>query len=91
MTRLTQHLNLGSGRGHTFARAAYPGVGTRDWSDVNGMVDEAVKRGLADKDKVCCHGSVGGSLTFSFTIPACNWRVESRGILDSLGCESNEE
>jgi len=27
-------------------------MGTIEWSDVEGMVDEAVKRGLADKDKV---------------------------------------
>ncbi|KAF8513213.1 Alpha/Beta hydrolase protein [Gautieria morchelliformis] len=53
-----------SGRGHAFARAAYHGVGTIDWSDVNGMVNEAVRRGLADKDKLAIGGwSEGGYLT----------------------------
>ncbi|KAF8523709.1 peptidase S9 prolyl oligopeptidase active site domain protein [Hysterangium stoloniferum] len=54
----------GSGRGSVFARAAYHGMGTIEWSDVNSMVDEAVKRGLADKDKLAIGGwSQGGFLT----------------------------
>lgn len=85
-----RHLVSGSGRGHTFARAAYPGVGKIDWSDVNGMVDEAVKRGLADKDKVCHHVFIEVFLTSLLVNTACNRRVEPRGILDGLGCESDE-
>ncbi|KIJ42036.1 hypothetical protein M422DRAFT_254727 [Sphaerobolus stellatus SS14] len=54
----------GSGRGSKFARAAYHGMGTIEWSDVSGMIDEAVKHGLADKDKLGISGwSQGGFLT----------------------------
>ena len=40
-------------------------MGTIDWSDVNGMIDEAVMRGLADKDKVC-HCLAAAFLAFNF-------------------------
>ncbi|KAF8519368.1 peptidase S9 prolyl oligopeptidase active site domain protein [Hysterangium stoloniferum] len=61
---LTPNYRGSSGRGSVFARAAYHGMGTIEWSDVDGMVDEAVKRGLADKDKLAIGGwSQGGFLT----------------------------
>ncbi|KAF8578829.1 alpha/beta-hydrolase [Ramaria rubella] len=53
-----------SGRGHKFARAVCEVMGTVDWSDANSMVDEAVRRGIADKSKLAIGGwSVGGFLS----------------------------
>ncbi|KAF8587762.1 alpha/beta-hydrolase [Ramaria rubella] len=58
---LTPNYRGSVGRGHVFARAAHNSMGTIEWSDVNGMVDEAVKRGFADKDKLAIGGwSQGG-------------------------------
>ncbi|KAF8584760.1 alpha/beta-hydrolase [Ramaria rubella] len=52
-----------SGRGHKFARTHHS-VGTLDWSDANGMVDEAVKRGFANKNKLAIGGwSQGGFIS----------------------------
>ncbi|KAF8513216.1 Alpha/Beta hydrolase protein [Gautieria morchelliformis] len=61
---LSPNYRGGSGRGHAFARIAPPPpASTTAWSDVNTMVDEAVKRGLADKDKLAIGGwSFGGYL-----------------------------
>ncbi|GJJ15600.1 hypothetical protein Clacol_009878 [Clathrus columnatus] len=53
-----------SGRGSEFARAAHQGMGTIEWSDIDLMVDEAIKRGLADPNKLGIGGwSQGGFLT----------------------------
>ncbi|KAL0946508.1 hypothetical protein HGRIS_012724 [Hohenbuehelia grisea] len=52
------------GRGHAFASAASAGVGTYDWQDCESMVDEAIRRGLADPNRLAVAGwSHGGSLT----------------------------
>ncbi|KAJ6489519.1 Alpha/Beta hydrolase protein [Mycena vitilis] len=51
------------GRGHEFAHAANLGVGVVDWSDCDSMVDEMVKRGVADPDHLGVGGwSHGGSI-----------------------------
>ncbi|KAJ7347016.1 Alpha/Beta hydrolase protein [Mycena albidolilacea] len=44
------------GRGHEFAHAATLGVGVLDWADCDSMVDEMVRRGVADPE----HLGVGG-------------------------------
>lgn len=52
------------GRGHKFAHAAEAGIGVYDWDDCESMVDEVIKRGLADPRKLGVAGwSHGGSLT----------------------------
>ncbi|KAJ3569185.1 hypothetical protein NP233_g5226 [Leucocoprinus birnbaumii] len=54
------------GRGHAFAHTStLSGIGTsRDWDDCDSMVDEVVKLGWGDKDKLGVAGwSHGGSLT----------------------------
>ncbi|KAG6830818.1 hypothetical protein H0H87_006991 [Tephrocybe sp. NHM501043] len=61
----------GQGRGHEFAHAASRGVGVYDWADCESMVDEVIRRGLADPERLgvagWSHGSsllvAGGSLT----------------------------
>ncbi|ETW78103.1 hypothetical protein HETIRDRAFT_454145 [Heterobasidion irregulare TC 32-1] len=51
------------GRGHAFAAAANGGIGALDWGDCEGMLDEVVKRGWADPDRLGVAGwSHGGSL-----------------------------
>ncbi|KAF9500700.1 alpha/beta-hydrolase [Pleurotus eryngii] len=51
------------GRGHDFAHAANLGIGMRDWPDCESMVDEAIRLGLADPDRLAVAGwSHGGSL-----------------------------
>ncbi|THH14407.1 hypothetical protein EW146_g5925 [Bondarzewia mesenterica] len=52
------------GRGHEFAAAAGLGIGVLDWPDCEGMLDEAIKRGWADPERLGVAGwSHGGSLT----------------------------
>ncbi|KAF5379112.1 hypothetical protein D9615_005874 [Tricholomella constricta] len=52
------------GRGHDFAHAASQGIGVHDWPDCESMVDEVIRRGLADPDRLGVAGwSHGGSLT----------------------------
>ncbi|KAJ6594296.1 Alpha/Beta hydrolase protein [Mycena capillaripes] len=51
------------GRGHEFAHAANLGVGVLDWSDCDSMVDEMIKRGVVDQDRLGVGGwSHGGSI-----------------------------
>ncbi|KAK7023922.1 peptidase-S9 domain-containing protein [Favolaschia claudopus] len=51
------------GRGHEFAKAASLGVGVLDWGDCDSMVDEMVKRGVADPQRLGVGGwSHGGSI-----------------------------
>ncbi|KAF9446012.1 alpha/beta-hydrolase [Macrolepiota fuliginosa MF-IS2] len=51
------------GRGHTFAASASAGIGVYDWPDCESMVDEVVKRGWADPERLGVAGwSHGGSL-----------------------------
>ncbi|KAG6840023.1 hypothetical protein C0991_009533 [Blastosporella zonata] len=51
------------GRGHKFAHAVSEGVGVYDWKDCESMVDEVVRRGLADPARLGVAGwSYGGSL-----------------------------
>lgn len=45
-------LFIGQGRGHKFAHAAEAGIGVYDWADCESMVDEVIKRGLADPGKL---------------------------------------
>ena len=46
-----------------FAQASHDGMGTLDWADVETMVDEAVKQGIANPDKLAIAGhSQGGFL-----------------------------
>jgi len=59
-------------------------MGTIDWSDVNGMVDEAIKRGLADKDKVRHVVFTLSCWLLTQTIVS-NWRLESGRVHDGLG------
>lgn len=42
----------GQGRGHAFAAAANGGIGALDWGDCESMLDEVVKRGWADPDRL---------------------------------------
>ncbi|TFK32017.1 Alpha/Beta hydrolase protein [Crucibulum laeve] len=52
------------GRGHQFAHAANYGVGVHDWADCESMVDEVIRRGIADPQRLGVAGwSHGGSLT----------------------------
>ncbi|RDB29887.1 putative peptidase YuxL [Hypsizygus marmoreus] len=52
------------GRGHDFAHAASQGIGAYDWPDCESMVDEVIRRGLADPARLGVAGwSHGGSLT----------------------------
>ncbi|GLB42140.1 putative WD40-like Beta Propeller Repeat [Lyophyllum shimeji] len=52
------------GRGHEFAHAASQGIGAHDWPDCESMVDEMIRRGLADPGRLGVAGwSHGGSLT----------------------------
>ncbi|KAJ6498941.1 Alpha/Beta hydrolase protein [Mycena sanguinolenta] len=53
---LTKAKTKGQGRGHEFATAASLGVGVLDWADCEGMVDEMVKRGVVDPERL----GVGG-------------------------------
>ncbi|KAF8584769.1 alpha/beta-hydrolase [Ramaria rubella] len=60
---LSPNYRHSAGRGHKFAQF-HGTAGTLDWSDANGMVDEAVKRGFANKDKLAIGGwSHGGFMT----------------------------
>ncbi|KAF8574917.1 alpha/beta-hydrolase [Ramaria rubella] len=92
---LTPNYRGSSGRGHKFARAVRHSMGTVDWSDVNDMVNEAVKRGLADKDKLAIGGwSQGGFLTawgVSQTKNKFRCAIMGAGVSDwgALACESN--
>ncbi|KAF7376472.1 Peptidase-S9 domain-containing protein [Mycena sanguinolenta] len=47
---------IAEGRGHKFATAASLGVGVLDWADCESMVDEMVKRGVVDPERL----GVGG-------------------------------
>ncbi|KAF8526315.1 hypothetical protein BU17DRAFT_62296 [Hysterangium stoloniferum] len=60
---LTPNYGYGLGRGHAFARSSYRRMGTRDWSDANGMLYEAIKYGWADPRKLGIGGwNEGGYL-----------------------------
>ncbi|KAF9441126.1 hypothetical protein P691DRAFT_766683 [Macrolepiota fuliginosa MF-IS2] len=62
---LTIPLNYrgGQGRGHAFAASANTGIGVYDCPDCGSMVDEVVKRGWADPERLGVAGwSYGGSL-----------------------------
>jgi dipeptidyl aminopeptidase/acylaminoacyl peptidase len=58
------------GRGHTFASAASAGVGIYDWPDCDSMVDEAVKRGWADPDRLGVAGWSHGKHAFPLYVLA---------------------
>jgi hypothetical protein len=52
---------LGIGRGDAFAR--HIPLGTVDWTDLDSMIDAAVKSGIADPDRLAIAGhSQGGFL-----------------------------
>ncbi|KAF8068855.1 Alpha/Beta hydrolase protein [Lyophyllum atratum] len=52
------------GRGHEFAHGASQGIGVHSWADCESMVDEVIRRGLADPGRLGIAGwSHGGSLT----------------------------
>ncbi|KAG6919834.1 hypothetical protein DXG01_000339 [Tephrocybe rancida] len=56
--------NYRGSRGHVFANAASRGIGVYDWADCESMVDEMIRRGLADPGRLGVAGwSHGGSLT----------------------------
>ncbi|KAF7357712.1 Peptidase-S9 domain-containing protein [Mycena venus] len=51
------------GRGHEFAYAATLGVGVLDWADCDSMVDEMIRRGVVDPERLGVGGwSHGGSI-----------------------------
>ncbi|KAF7373571.1 Peptidase-S9 domain-containing protein [Mycena sanguinolenta] len=90
------------GRGNDFARAARGGMGTLDYADVESMVEAAVSRGYADRDKVAIAGwSQGGFLSaWACTRPEldlenCDYRRRSNGLgehgdlLRSSGCRDD--
>ncbi|KDQ56820.1 hypothetical protein JAAARDRAFT_70493 [Jaapia argillacea MUCL 33604] len=53
-----------SGRGNEFARTSHGGVGRLDWLDTQGMLEEAIARGIADPNRLAIAGwSQGGFLT----------------------------
>ncbi|KIK68676.1 hypothetical protein GYMLUDRAFT_215460, partial [Collybiopsis luxurians FD-317 M1] len=52
------------GKGHAFAHAASEGIGVQDWGDCESMLNEVIRRGLADPSRLAVAGwSHGGSLT----------------------------
>jgi hypothetical protein len=82
----------GQGRGHEFAHAANLGVGALDWADSESMVDEMIKRGVADPD----HLGVGGwsqgksRTTFEHAAVVSN-AVKSRGIHSGVGSHQDQD
>ena len=66
-----------SGRGTGFARAAIGGMGTLDYVDVESMVQAAISRGYADREKVVIAGwSQGGYLyAWACTRPSSIWKT----------------
>ncbi|RFU32970.1 hypothetical protein B7463_g3372, partial [Scytalidium lignicola] len=55
----------GSSRGESFAAHARGGVGTVDYDDVISLVDEGIKRGLLDPERIVVGGwSQGGILSY---------------------------
>ncbi|KAJ6463471.1 alpha/beta-hydrolase [Mycena sanguinolenta] len=65
------------GRGNDFARAAKGGMGTLDYADVESMLEAAVGRGYADRNKVAIAGwSQGGFLSaWGCTRPNSIWKT----------------
>ena len=54
---------VGLGRGDAFAQSSHGGMGTLDWADTEAMVDEAIKQGIADPNRLAIAGhSQGGYL-----------------------------
>ncbi|KAJ6551368.1 Alpha/Beta hydrolase protein [Mycena capillaripes] len=65
------------GRGDEFAGAARGGMGTLDYADVESMLEAAIKRGYADREKVAMAGwSQGGFLSaWGCTRPNSIWKA----------------
>ncbi|KAJ6554557.1 Alpha/Beta hydrolase protein [Mycena capillaripes] len=65
------------GRGDEFAGAAREGMGTLDYADVESMLEAAIKRGYADREKVAIAGwSQGGFLSvWGCTRPNSIWKA----------------
>ncbi|KAJ7270707.1 Alpha/Beta hydrolase protein [Mycena haematopus] len=65
------------GRGTDFASAAKGGMGTLDYADVESMVEAAISRGYANRDKVAIAGwSQGGFLSaWACTRPNSIWKT----------------
>lgn len=61
LTYNTDPSHTGQGRGHNFAHAASQGIGANDWPDCESMVDEAIRRGLADPIRLGVAGWSHGS------------------------------
>ncbi|KAF7373575.1 Peptidase-S9 domain-containing protein [Mycena sanguinolenta] len=65
------------GYGNDFAQASKGGMGTLDYADVESMVEAAISRGYADRDKVAIAGwSQGGFLSaWACTRPNSIWKT----------------
>ncbi|KAJ6463476.1 Alpha/Beta hydrolase protein [Mycena sanguinolenta] len=74
------------GRGNDFARTSKGGMGTLDYADVESMLEAAVGRGYADRDKVAIAGwSHGGFLSaWACTRPNSIWKtaIITSGLTD---------
>ncbi|KAH7102705.1 alpha/beta-hydrolase [Auriculariales sp. MPI-PUGE-AT-0066] len=68
-----------SGRGAAFAETQQSGVGTLDWTDCEDMLQAALDRGIADRDRLgICGWSQGGFMTA--------WGVSQTKNLFKAGC-----
>jgi hypothetical protein len=76
------------GRGSTFAATANAGIGLYDWPDCESMVDEVIRRGWADSDRLGVAGWSHGMYN-DLKKEHYKWRLYRR-ILNSLGRDANE-
>lgn len=49
---ISPNYRTSQGRGSSFASSANAGIGVHDWSDCDSMVDQVVRRGWADEQKL---------------------------------------
>lgn len=70
----------GSGRGQRFAEYAKGGVGTVEYDDLLAMIEEAIRLGLVDKEKLIVAGwSQGGFLSYLSCVRNGNVRLPNGG------------
>lgn len=64
---ISPNYRASQGRGSSFASSGSAGIGIYDWSDCDSMVDEVIRRGWADEQKLGIAGWSHGKKKTEFT------------------------